>query len=183
MAFIDHGDITFVPGLGLPTYRRVVAACGGEPVAYSVMSKDNWKPNFERVGTRLGRVARVMFVNTPHNPTGAELDEKEMADLVWLASKENIMIINDAAYQNISERKSTSLLSITGGRKVGVEVGSFAYHFGLPSMPLSFVVGNPEIISGLKLSSRLIRPFLFATHLHAATATVSINTRYTHVIT
>lgn len=168
MAFIDHGDITFVPGLGLPLYRRVVAACGGEAVAYAVLSKDNWCPNFERVGTRLGRVARVLFVNTPHNPTGAEMSEKEMADLVYLAGKENIMVVNDAAYQTIAERTSTSLLSVIGGNRVGVEVGSFAYHFGLPSMPLAFVVGNRDTISGLKLSSRLLRPFLFKAHIRLA---------------
>lgn len=168
MAFIDHGDVAFVPGLGLPLYRRVVAACGGESVAYAVLSQDGWRPNFERVGTRLGRVARVLFVNTPHNPTGAELNEKEMADLVWLAGKENVMIINDAAYQTIAERTATSLLSVNGGKKVGVEVGSFSYHFGLPNLPLAFVVGNRDMVSGLKLSSRLMRPFLFKSHVRAA---------------
>jgi len=168
MAFIDHGDITFVPGLGLPLYRRVVGACGGEAVAYAVLSQDGWKPNFERVGTRLGRVARVLFVNTPHNPTGAELSEKEMTELVWLAIKENVMIVNDAAYQTFAERTSTSLMSVIGGKKVGVEVGSFSYHFGLPSLPLAFVVGHRDVVSGLKLSSRLTRPFLFTAHVRAA---------------
>lgn len=168
MAFIDHGDIAFVPGLGLPLYRRVVAACGGEAIAYAVMSQDGWRPNFERVGTRLGRVARVLFINMPHNPTGAELSEKEMANLVWLAAKENVMIVNDAAYQTMAERKSTSLMSVIGGKNVGVEVGSFAYHFGLPSLPLAFVVGNRDVVSGLKLSTRLMRPFLFTAHVRAA---------------
>ncbi|MEA3297511.1 MAG: aminotransferase class I/II-fold pyridoxal phosphate-dependent enzyme, partial [candidate division Zixibacteria bacterium] len=134
LAFIDNGDIAFVPDLAVPLYKKVTTACGGESVGYSISTRDNWRPNFERVGTRLGRVARVLFVNSPHNPTGYELDEKDMADLVWTAGRENIMIINDAAYQTISERKVVSLMGIDGGRKVGVEVGSFAYHFGLPPL-------------------------------------------------
>jgi aspartate/methionine/tyrosine aminotransferase len=33
---------------------------------------------------------------------------------------------------------------------VGLEVGSFSYHFGLPALPFGFAVGNREAINGLK---------------------------------
>ncbi len=156
MAFIDNGDIVFVPELGLPLYKKVTTACGGEPVHYSISRKNDWNPNFERITTRLGRVARLLFLNSPHNPTGASLGSKEMEDLVWMASRENIVIINDAAYQSIDPRASTSLLSVTGGKKVGAEVYSFAYLLGLPSLPFGFVVGNRDIISGLESATSLL---------------------------
>lgn len=168
LAFIDHGDIAFVPGLGVPLYRKAVAACGGEPVSYAISAQDDWLPDFERVGTRLGRVARALFVNSPHNPTGAELSEKNMADLVWLAGRENVLVVNDAAYQTVAGHRSASLMGVVGGKKVGVEVGSFVYHFGLPVMPLAFAVGNRDVISGLKQASSLINPHLFKQHVQAA---------------
>jgi len=155
-AYLDNGDIAFVPGLGIPLYRQAVTACGGEPVSYAVAPGNTWHPSLERVQTRLGRIARLLFVNSPHNPTGAVLGEKEMSDLVWLASRENILIINDAAYQGIAAHLPTSLLSVPGGKKVGVEVYSIPYQFGLPSVPLGFVVGNREVIRGLKTTSRLM---------------------------
>ncbi len=55
------------------------------------LPKNNWRPDFERINTRMGRVARLLFLNSPHNPTGAELSEKELANLVWLAGKENTL--------------------------------------------------------------------------------------------
>lgn len=160
LAFIDNGDIAFVPELGIPLYRRVTTACGGEPVSYSISHKNDWMPDFERVHTRLGRVARILFLNSPHNPTGAELSDKDMTDLVWLAGRENIIVVNDAAYAAISSRKQASLMSINGGKRVGVEVYSFAYHFGLPPVPFGFVVGNREIISGVKLASQMVPSFI-----------------------
>ncbi|MCK4606284.1 MAG: aminotransferase class I/II-fold pyridoxal phosphate-dependent enzyme [candidate division Zixibacteria bacterium] len=160
LAFIDNGDIAFVPDLGLPLYRKVITACGGEPVGYSLQRRDDWRPGFERVGTRLGRVAKMLFLNSPHNPTGATLTEKELTDLVWLAGRENIMIANDAAYQTVSEHRAVSLLTTTGGKKVGVEVGSFSYHFGLPALPFGFVVGNAEMIAGLQLASQFTPAFI-----------------------
>jgi LL-diaminopimelate aminotransferase len=160
LAFIDNGDIAFVPELGIPLYRRVTTACGGEPVGYTVSLKNDWMPDFGRVHTQLGRVARIFFLNSPHNPTGAELTEKEMTDLVWLAGRENILVVNDAAYAAISGRKHFSLMSVNGGKRVGVEVYSFAYHFGLAAIPFGFVVGNREIINGIKQASRIMPSFV-----------------------
>jgi LL-diaminopimelate aminotransferase len=159
-AFIDGGDIVFVPDIGVPLYRQATAACGGQPVSYVISQKNDWIPTFEKVNTRLGRVARFLFLNSPHNPTGAELSEKDLDNLVWLAGRENIAIVNDAAYQAISGRKHTSLMSIVGGKNVGIEVYSFAYLFGLPALPFGFAVGNRDIINGLQTASRLNPPYL-----------------------
>lgn len=156
LAFVDNGDIVFVPEIGLPLYKRVTTACGGEPVHYSVSAKNDFRPNFERVNTRLGRVARLLFLNSPHNPTGVSLGEKDIEDLVWMASRENIVIVNDAAYYSISSRPPASLLSVPGGKKVGIEVHSFSYLFGLPSLPFGFVIGNREVISGLEMAGCLV---------------------------
>ncbi len=160
LAFIDNGDIVFVPELGLPLYKKVATACGGEPVHYAVSYKSEWQPDFERLNTRLGRVARLLFLNSPHNPTGAFLNDKAMENLIWIASRENIVIVNDAAYQSISPHKPTSLLSMDGGKKVGVEVYSFSYQFGLPPLPFGFVVGNRDVIAGLESASEMTPPFL-----------------------
>jgi len=174
LAFIDHGDIAFVPGLGVPLYRRVVAAAGGEAAAYAVSAQDSWQPDFERVGTRIGRVARVLFVNSPHNPTGAELNEKQMTDLAWLAARENVLVVNDAAYQTLSGHRPASLMGVVGGKKVGVEVGSFVYHFGLPYVPLAFAVGHRDIISGLKQASGLIHRHVFKQHVTLAAEAIRL---------
>ncbi len=168
LAFVDNGDIAFVPDVGLPLYRKVVTACGGEAVGYSITHKNDWQPDFERVRTPLGRAARLLFLNSPHNPTGAELSERDFGDLVWMAARENIVIVNDAAYQSLAGRKVVSLLSAKGARKIGVEVGSFSYQFGLPSLPFGFVAGSREIIAGLANVQALLPSYLPAFYVDLA---------------
>lgn len=167
-AFIDSGDIAFVPDLGIPLYRKVVSACGGEAVGYSISLKDNWRPNFEKVSTRLGRAARLLFVNSPHNPTGVEMRTKDWEDLIWTATRENIALVNDAAWQTFPNHHVPSLLSVSGAKKAGVELGSFAYNFGLPPIPFGYAVGNREIISGLMNARLLVRPYLPTAFAEAA---------------
>jgi aspartate/methionine/tyrosine aminotransferase len=168
LAYVDTGDVAFVPAVGIPLYRSAVVACDGEAIGYGISEKSDWRPRFERLSTRLGRVARLLFLNSPHNPTGIELAEKEMADLAWLASKENVLVVNDAAYGGLSSRPPVSLLAAQGGKKVGVELGSFAYRFGLPAIPFGFAVGNRDAISGLKRIARLLPSHLPAYYVDLA---------------
>ncbi len=149
LAFIDRGELVFVPELGYPHYKRTVAACGGDVVPYSVSAKSDWLPDFSTVSSPIGRITRMLFLNSPHNPTGAALNEKDLNKLTAIASKENVMVINDAAYQSLSDSNPHSLLSAKGGTKIGAEIYSFSYTFGVTSIPFGFVAGHSEIINGL----------------------------------
>ncbi len=160
LAFVDNGDVVFTPELGIPHYKSVITSCGGEPVNYSVSLKNNWQPEFERINTRLGRVARLLILNNPHNPTGTVLNEDNLENLIFLAGRENIAIINDAAYQSVPDRLPCSILSIAGGKKIGLELYSFSYQFGLPAMPFGFAVGNKDLISGLTMAAKLNPSFI-----------------------
>jgi LL-diaminopimelate aminotransferase len=160
LAYIDVGDVAFVPGVGIPLYRACITACGGEPIPYGISAKTDWAPQSDRLKTGLGRVARLLFLNSPHNPTGSELSAKQMSELAWLAGRQNILVVNDAAYASISTRPPASLLSVPGGKKIGVEVASFAYQFGLPPLSLGYAAGSREAISGLEKTTRLAHSYI-----------------------
>ncbi len=160
LSFIDPGDLVFIPELGYPLYRKVITASGGEPVSYSVSSKTDFKPDFKKLSTRIGHVSRLLFLNSPHNPTGYTLGQNEFEHLVSLASKENIAIINDAAYQAVGKNQATSLVGTKNGKRVGLEINSFSYQFGLPRLPFGFAVGNKDLIAGLNQTATL-----FSSHI------------------
>ena len=155
-AFVDVGDVAFVPGLGEPLYRSAVTASDGEPIGYSISAKTGWMPQFDRLSTGLGRVARLLFLNSPHNPTGSTLSEQELAELVWQAGKENVFLVNDASLAGLLHHPPASLIGITGGKRVGVELYSFSHLLGLPCLPFGFAAGNRELISGLKRLERFL---------------------------
>ncbi len=150
MSLVDQGDPAFVPGVGLPHYRRVIAACGGEPIPYLISAKTDWRPQLDRLAGQLTRIAPLFILNSPHDPTGAELNEKDLSRLVWSAAKENFLIVNDASHQSIPDRKPISLLAVEGGKRAGVELYSFSQVLGLPSMPFGFAVGSRQALEGLR---------------------------------
>ncbi len=160
LAFVETGDIVLCPEPGMPVYRKNVICAGGVPVSYTLSEKTNYKPSLKRIAAKLGKAARIMILNNPHNPLGSILDETELEELVRMASKENLFIVNDAAYCSLTSDKYISPLSIPGGDRVAAEIFSIPFAFGLGPLPFGFAVGSSEIIAGLETIGRATGLFI-----------------------
>jgi len=150
MAFVEPGDIVLCPEPGHPIYRRHVIAAGGIPVTYPLSERTEFRPNFKRLSANLLKSAKIMILNNPNNPFGVLLDETAQEELLHAASKENLFLINDAAYASLAGEKYTPLLSLHRAELAALEIFSFPLLFGLPYFPLGFAVGSREIIGGLE---------------------------------
>jgi LL-diaminopimelate aminotransferase len=155
-AFIEYGDVVLCPEPGVPFYRRLAISVCGVPVAYPISAKSNYKTPFTKLASNLGKAAKILIINNPSNPFGTLLDETELAELLRLASKQNLFVINDAAYCSLAEEKYVPLRSVRGGEKVGLEIFSIPFTFGLPYSPFGFAVGPPEVINGLEIIGKTI---------------------------
>jgi len=156
LAFVEYGDVVLYPEPGIPFYKRQVITADGVPVPYPVSERTGYKPSTKKLATKLGGTAKIFILNNPHNPSGAMLDGTDLAALVRVASRENVFIVNDAAYCSLAEEKYVSLLSVPGGAKVGLELFSVPYAFGLPYIPMGIAVGPPSVISGMETMGRSI---------------------------
>ncbi|MBN2227640.1 MAG: pyridoxal phosphate-dependent aminotransferase [candidate division Zixibacteria bacterium] len=156
LAFIESGDVVLYPEPGIPFYKRQVITADGVPVPYPISEHTGYKPSTKKLASKLGGTAKMFILNNPHNPTGAMLDGTDLTDLARIASRENVFIVNDAAYCSLAEEKYVSLLSVPGGAKVGLELFSVPFAFGLPYIPMGIAVGPVSVISGMEIMGRAI---------------------------
>lgn len=168
IAYIEPGDIVLCPEPGLPFYKRLTIAGGGTPITYPVFIRSDYKPSLAKVDSRLGKAAKIMIVNNPGNPVGALFDETDLSEIIHLASKQNIFIVNDAAYGSLAEDKFRPLWSLPGGRKVSLEIFSFSLTLGLPYLPFGFAVGPREIINAIKIAGHTIKTVIPSVWIKAA---------------
>jgi LL-diaminopimelate aminotransferase len=160
LAYVESDDIVLCPEPGVPFYKRLVITAGGLPVTYKMSDRTAFKPSFKQLSSKLGKAAKILILNNPHNPFGSVLDESDFSELLRIASRENLFVVSDAAYSSLSEEKYIPLMSIRGSRKAGLEVFSIPYVSGLPYHPLGFAIGAPEIIGGLKIIAKSIGGYL-----------------------
>lgn len=160
LAFIEYGDLVLCPEPGLPAYRRDIIIAGGMPLSYQISEKTNYKPSLKKFSANVGKTAKVLVLNSPHNPLGSVLDESDIGELIRYASRDNILLVNDAAYCSLAEEKFLPLLSLPGGDRVSLEIFSVPLTFGLPHIPFGFAVGPAETIGALESAGRLTGQFV-----------------------
>ncbi len=151
LAYFNPGDLVLVPDPGVWHYRAGAVLASAETMPYGLSERNRFKPAMSSFSVSVARTARAMVLNSPHNPTGAILNKDNLAEILYVAGRENLMLILDQAFDGfIDGDNPASLFSIPGGRKVAVELYSYAYNFGRPQPSCALAVAQPAIIASLK---------------------------------
>ena len=105
MAFLNEGDEVLIPNPGYPTYTSVTKLVGATPLFYSLDETNNWQPNFDELEQQDLSEVKIMWVNYPHMPTGANATLETFEKLVAFGKKHKILIVNDNPYSFILNEK------------------------------------------------------------------------------
>jgi LL-diaminopimelate aminotransferase len=147
MTYLEAGDQALIPNPGYPTYRAAVTLTGAECVNYDLAETNNWLPDFDALEkTDLSKV-KLMFVNYPHMPTGAQATRKAFEDIVMFAKKHNLLIINDNPYSFILNDTPLSILSVEGAKDVALELNSLSKSSNMAGWRIGALVGRADYLS------------------------------------
>ncbi|MCH7535369.1 MAG: aminotransferase class I/II-fold pyridoxal phosphate-dependent enzyme [Bacteroidetes bacterium] len=157
MAFINEGDQVLVPNPGYPTYSSVSKLMGAEIVEYDLIEANNWAPDFEALEqTDLSKV-KIMWVNYPNMPTGAEAAKHVLERLIAFGKKNQILICNDNPYSLVlNPDEPKSLLTIEGADEVAIELNSLSKSHNMAGWRIGWVCGHRDYINSiLKVKSNM----------------------------
>ncbi|MFF5854946.1 bifunctional succinyldiaminopimelate transaminase/glutamate-prephenate aminotransferase [Streptomyces sp. NPDC012751] len=135
----------------------------GDKVAYPRLAY----PTYE-VGARLARAEyevyddprdldpanlRLLWLNSPSNPTGKVLSRRELTDIVAWARAHDVLVFSDECYLELGwEADPVSVLhpDVNGGSHDGlVAVHSLSKRSNLAGYRAAFVAGDPEVLHPL----------------------------------
>ena len=125
MAFLDKGDQVLIPNPGYPTYSSVTQLLEAEAVFYDLKETNNWQPDFEALDQLDTSRIKLMWLNYPHMPTGAQVDPNTFKRLITWAKKNDVLLINDNPYSFILNDSPQSLMSQPGAMEVAMELELF----------------------------------------------------------
>ena len=110
---------------------------------------ENFEIDFSNLEKKLKEVD-VLYLNSPHNPTGKVFSEEELEKINYLCKKHNIFIISDEAYNEIiyDGKKHNSMLQFDNPNLIASF--SFSKMFAATGLRLGFIVcRNKDIIGAL----------------------------------
>jgi LL-diaminopimelate aminotransferase len=149
--FVNPGDVNLVPDPGYPVYSIGTMFAGGEVYRMPLLAENNFLPDLDAVDPAVADRAKLMFLNYPNNPTGAEAPPEFFAKAAEFAKKHNVIVCHDQAYSEITYEgyKPISYLEAPGGKETGIEFGSLSKTFNMTGWRIGYAVGRAEVVEVL----------------------------------
>lgn len=146
-ASVRPGDevIIFEPAYDL--YRPVIELFGGKVVALPLNPEDYSLPQAE-ILANLNERTRLVFINTPHNPTGTTLKAKDLEFLAnTLPNYPELLLLSDEVYEHIifDEAPHQSALRYPVLRERSFVVFSFGKTFHATGWKIGYCVAPPVL--------------------------------------
>lgn len=146
MTFLNFGDAVLVPNPGYPTYRSVSQLLRAEVMEYDLLEEKGWEPDFEALEKRdLSRV-KLMWVNYPNMPTGANASVELFEKLVAFGKKHQIVICHDNPYSFILNDHPMSILSVPGAKEICIELNSLSKSHNMSGWRMGMLASNAQFV-------------------------------------
>lgn len=156
LAFLNPGDGVLVPNPGYPTYTSVSKLVGADIHSYELDENNGWQPDFEALEKLDLSKIKLMWVNYPNMPTGANATKELLEKLAAFGKKHGIVIVNDNPYSFILNTNRLSILQVEGAKDICIELNSLSKSHNMPGWRMGMVASNPQFIEWiLKVKSNI----------------------------
>ncbi|MFC1847543.1 LL-diaminopimelate aminotransferase [Chloroflexota bacterium] len=152
LCFIDPGDIALVPDPGYPVYSIGTTLAGGESYYLPLSEENNFLPDLDGIPEHIAKVAKLLWINYPNNPTGAIADIDFFNRTAEFARQHDLAVCHDAPYTEVAfdGYQPVSFLQADGAREVGMEFHSLSKSYNMTGWRIGMAVGNADMIDALK---------------------------------
>ena len=150
MSIIQKRDIVAIPDPSWTSYESIVRLAEGSIRWIPLKAENGFIPDDDFLSVLENSNPRLIFLNSPNNPTGAVYPEKIIRKIVDIAERRNAFILSDEIYEKIIyEGKHFSPGSIYENT---ITVNGFSKEFSMTGWRLGYAASqNREIIDKMNL--------------------------------
>lgn len=147
MCTLEPGDEVIVFDPTYSTYGYVLGATGAKTVHVSLKPERNFQVDPAEVAAAITDRTKALFLNTPHNPTGAMIHAEEMTELAKLCQEHDLWMITDEVYGVFAyEQPHISAASLPGMSERTITISSLSKSHAMTGWRLGWAVGPPEAV-------------------------------------
>lgn len=146
MTFLNVGDGVLVPNPGYPTYKSVSNLLRAKVIEYDLLEDDGWYPDFETLEKMDLSGVKLMWVNYPNMPTGANATTELFEKLVAFGKKHEIIICHDNPYSFILNDNPMSILSVPGAKDICIELNSLSKSHNMSGWRMGMLSSNAQFV-------------------------------------
>lgn len=145
-AVVRPGDEVIVLDPCYDCYEPAIELAGGVAVHVPLDPAD-FSVDWQRVKDAITPRTRLLFVNTPHNPSGAMLSARDMATLADILRDTRVLILADEVYEHIvyDGRRHESVLRHSELAARSFVVSSFGKTYHCTGWKVGYCIAPPAL--------------------------------------
>ncbi len=136
-ALLEAGDHAVVVW---PAYQSLfeIARSIGASITFVPLDPRDWSLDVDAVAAAMRPNTRVIVVNFPHSPTGAQLPADRFARLIAIAELHGVHLFSDEVYRFL-EQDGRPLPTAAATSPRGVSLGVMSKAFGMPGARIGWI--------------------------------------------
>lgn len=129
---------------------ELARSTGAEISSWQRHYEDGWAHDLQKLEKLIKPNTKVIYINTPSNPTGLLMPRDVFDVVVNLARDKNIILFCDEVYRELEHDPTTRLPAACEVYENAVSLGSMSKTYGLPGLRLGWVASrNADLLEKL----------------------------------
>ena len=151
LAVLNPGDEIIILDPAHETFRPGAKLADARPVSVVLASPD-FRIEREALEAAVSPRTRAMILNTPHNPSGRVFDEDEVAAVIDVVTRYDLVLITDEIYDRIlyDGREHVSPGSLEPLRERTITIGGFGKTYAVTGWRLGYAIAPTPLARALK---------------------------------
>jgi aspartate/methionine/tyrosine aminotransferase len=146
-ALVGPGDHVIVETPCYESSLEVARSTGAQVSEWRRSFETGWAHDVAALEKLIQPNTKVIYINTPHNPTGLLMPSAVFQQVIALAASCNIILFFDEVYRELEHDPATRLRAACDAYEHAVSLGSMSKTYGLPGLRLGWLASrDPEIV-------------------------------------
>ncbi len=158
-ALLEPGDEVIIPEPEWPPTMAIVKTAGGTGVQVPLGEELGWRWNIDEVERAITPKTKVLYLNSPNNPSGGILTRADLERLAQIARDRNLWVVSDEAYEDVVfNGEHISIASLPGMYDRTIPVYTMSKTYAITGVRVGYFAMKDE-----KLRDRALKVVLYTT--------------------
>lgn len=127
---------------------EVARSTGAQVSEWPRCFENGWAHDLAALEKLIQPNTKIIYINTPHNPTGLLMDTKVFQQVMKLAASRGIIVFSDEVYRELEHDPANRLPAACEIYERAVSLGSVSKSYGLPGLRLGWLASeDAEILN------------------------------------